>query len=226
MCGRYGFIPKSKKDFEDRFAVEPVKFAIKPHYNVAPGQIMPVVIRQSPNQAQLMKWGLVPYWAKDVSIGYKMINARAESITTKPSFRKAFAKQRCLVPASGFFEWQKTTAAKQPYFIKFTNDEMLAFAGIFDVSTDAEGKELRTFSIITTQANRTLKPIHNRMPVILNKKDESDWLDQNTPVSILKQLLRPFPDDQLIAYEVSPLVNNPENDTRDILQPQKQVSLL
>lgn len=220
MCGRYGFIPGSKDQFKRRFNVESVDFDLKPRYNVTPGQTMPVITRKSPNKAEEMKWGLVPFWAKDPKIGYQMINARAETVVTKPSFRRSFAKQRCLIPASGFYEWKKLDGTKQPYNIKLKHDQLFSFAGLYDIWKDAEGKELKTYTIITSEPNEVLAPIHNRMPVILTEADEEVWLNLNTSTNQLTTLLKPHNDTTMEAYPVSTKVNNPENDSPQVIIPQ------
>lgn len=225
MCGRYGFIPGSKDQFKKRFDIASVDFELKTHYNVTPGQTMPVITRKSPNKAEEMKWGLVPFWAKDPKIGYQMINARAETVATKPSFRRSFMKQRCLVPASGFFEWKKTDGMKQPYFIKLKNNELFSFAGLYDVWKDAESRELKTYTIITTEPNTVLSPIHNRMPVVLTETEEDTWLNKTTSINELTKLLDPFKEPGMEAYPVSTKVNNPENDTEVIIQAEEQLQI-
>lgn len=226
MCGRYGFIPGSKDQFKKRFNVERVDFDINPHYNVAPGQTMPVVTHHSPNTVEEMKWGLVPFWAKDPKIGYQMINARAETVATKPSFRRSFTKQRCLVPASGFFEWKKLDGSKQPFYIRLKHAPLFSFAGLYDIWKDAEGRELKTYTIITTEPNSLLAPIHNRMPVILTEAGEITWLNEApSPLKHVK-LLRPFSAENMESFSVSKKVNNPENDTEDILTPEEQQTII
>jgi len=218
MCGRYGFVPDT--NFDERFQVEHRQETLLPSYNVAPGATMPVVVRNSPNRVELMKWGLIPFWAKDPKISYKTINARAETVATTPAFREAFKRRRCLVPASGFYEWQKTERGKIPYFIHLKDTELFAFAGLYDVWKDAEGQELRTYTILTTTPNALMQPIHNRMPVILQPDDEGTWIDPgvNDPVSLLS-LLKPFPAELMEAYTVSRAVNSPANDSNELLSP-------
>jgi len=158
MCGRYTLVIPS--DFTTRFSVEGQELEIEPRYNVAPGQLMPIVVSNSPNRIEIMRWGLVPAWAKDPKMGYRMINARAETVATKPAFRRPFLTRRCLVPATGFFEWQKRGASKAPYCIRLKGQAVFAFAGLYDVWLDAEGRELKTYTIITTTPNGLLAPIH------------------------------------------------------------------
>src|SRR5262245_12184656 len=212
MCGRYGIVPG--KNLEARLEVGHQQEPLLPSYSVAPGATMPVVVRNSPNRVELMKWGLVPFWAKDPKSSYKTINARAETVASSPVFREAFKRRRCLVPVSGFYEWQQTERGKLPYFIRLKDTELFAFAGLYDVWKDAEGKELRTYTIITTTPNELVQPIHNRMPVILHPDDESLWIDPavNDALS-LRSLLKPFPPELMDAYTVSRAVNSPANDS-------------
>lgn len=216
MCGRYSLIPT--ENFYKRFKVNN-QLHLSPRYNVAPGELMPVVVRGEQNTLVIMKWGLIPFWADDPKIGFKMINARAESISEKPSFRKAFRKQRCLVPASGFFEWQKTDNQKTPFYIKLKKQPLFSFAGLFDLWKDAQGKEIRSYTIITTQPNNVLAPIHNRMPVVLEPEEEDVWLDQSMPENTLVRFLKPFDSQQMEIYPVSNEVNKPENDNENIIKP-------
>lgn len=165
-----------------------------------------------------MKWGLVPSWAKDEKIGYKMINARSEGIETKPSFRAAFKRHRCLVPTTGFYEWKKVDAKmKQPYFIRLKSGEPFAFAGLWEVWGP---DNLETFTIITTENNELIEPIHTRMPVILHEKDEAVWLDPELhDADKLKELLKPYPSEEMEMYEVSTFVNSPKNESPDCIKP-------
>lgn len=170
-----------------------------------------------------MKWGLVPFWAKEPSIGYKMINARSEEIETKPSFRKPIRSQRCLVPASGFYEWKKVNLEgkeeKYPWHITVKDRKIFAFAGIYDIWLDAEKKEFFSYSIITTTPNKTMSGIHNPMPVILDEKDEEKYLDPASALTDILKLLRPFSDDKMKAYPVSIHVNSPRSDDASLIEP-------
>ena len=181
---------------------------------------MPVVVGDGERHVEMMRWGLVPFWAKDEKIGYKMINARAETLSVKPSFRKALSLQRCIVPAGGFFEWKQVDKEKIPYYIFLKNKHLFGFAGLYDIWRNKEGKELKTYTIITTEPNALVEPIHNRMPAILEKQDEETWLnpDVTEPVRLVK-LLHPYPTDEMDAYPVSRLVNVPANDTKEVIEP-------
>lgn len=222
MCGRF-----SLTDIDSifsRFGViisKDINKKITPHYNIAPTQKIPVIYKNKnqENKIEFMKWGLVPFWAKDPKIGYKMINARAETLTQKPSFKHLLKSKRCLVPSSGFYEWKRIDKRKVPYYIGIKNSKIFSFAGLYDNWKDSVGNELKTFTIITTNSNNTLKPIHNRMPVILEREFEEDWLDVKThDFDSLKQMLKPYPDDKMIAYAVSTEVNNPSNDNPELIR--------
>ena len=171
---------------------------------------------------EFMRWGLIPNWAKDPKIAYMMINARAETLHTKPSYQKPLRSQRCLIPASYFFEWKETKKGKVAYLIRLKNHEMFAFAGLYDVNDKAEGKEIKTYTIITTVPNSLIEPIHNRMPVILKKTTENIWLDPDYDAEKLRGLLVSFSPAFMEAYPVSSLVNDPKNDFEEIT---KSISL-
>ena len=223
MCGRFVYY-SDPGAIQQRFDVIGEVPAAGPTYNVTPGYVLPVITRQSPNRASLMKWGLIPFWAKDPGIGYKTINARAEGIETKPTYRKPIRSQRCLVPANGFYEWQKVAQSgkevKVPHYIRLLDQEVFAFAGLYDIWRDAEGQETWTFTIITTEPNELMAQIHNRMPVILPREHESAWLDGATALPQVLAMLKPYPAARMEAYPVSTLVNNPRNDTSQLIEPQ------
>jgi putative SOS response-associated peptidase YedK len=170
------------------------------------------------NELHGYRWGLIPHWAKDKSIGNKLINARAETVHEKPSFRKSFKTQRCLIPADGFIEWKKQGKEKYPHYISLKSDAVFAFAGIW-AEWRMEEEVIRSCCIITTEANPYLQPIHNRMPVILNPEDYSIWLAPVEKTETLRSLLRPFPEDQMKEYEVSREINSPANDRAECLTP-------
>jgi putative SOS response-associated peptidase YedK len=221
MCGRFARTT-NEDELQSRFGFDdPQGILLKPRYNIAPTQMHPVVIVESDHRVlKLMRWGLVPFWAKDVTIGYKMINARAEGIESKPSFKFPFKKRRCLVLADGFFEWKKLgTRTKVPYCIRLKSGEPFAFAGLWD-KWDKGEEPLKTFTIITTDNNELIKPIHNRMPVILHQKDEGLWLDPELrdPEKLLP-LIKPYPSEEMEMYEVSTVVNSPKNDVPECTKP-------
>jgi len=212
MCGRFTFI--DIEDIRGRFQTEPID--LKPNYNVAPTQDVPVIL---PNhQLALFRWGLIPFWAKDSSIGNKMINARAETVDEKPSFKHSLQRKRCLVVADGFYEWKKEGSTKRPYRITLKDQGLFGFAGLWDTWKSPAGDIINSCSIITTTPNDLMIPIHNRMPVILQREVEHVWLDQSIVESgFLKSLLVPYPADQMMAYEVSTLVNSPKNNGPECL---------
>jgi len=196
--------------------------SLSPRYNIAPSQMV-ACIRTNPETKERefseMKWGLVPSWAKDPSIGHKMINARAETVAEKPSFRKAFKQQRCLVLADGFYEWKREGKSKQPYYIRFKDGRPFAFAGLWE-RWEKETPALESCTLITTGPNTVMEPIHHRMPVILDPKQYNEWLDSTLyGTEQLKALLKPFPPEEMEAYPISPLVNNPRNDSPLCIQP-------
>ena len=212
-----------KDDLQSRFGyTDDSRVLFKPRYNIAPSQESPVVTVKEDNRVLIMmRWGLIPFWAKEASIGYKMINAKAETVHEKPSFRKSFKDKRCLVLADGFYEWTKTDKKnKIPFRFVLKTKEPFAFAGLWDAWKTPEGEMLLTFTIITTNANELMEPIHDRMPVILHEKDEALWLDPEfKDANKLTALLKPFPSDKMEAYRVSTIVNSPKNDTPKCIEP-------
>jgi putative SOS response-associated peptidase YedK len=216
MCGRFTLsLPAA--EIAEAFDLEDVPEA-PPRYNIAPSQPVATIIETAEKperQIQLMRWGLIPSWAKDPAIGNKLINARAETVSEKPSFRAAFKRRRCLIPADGFYEWQKLDRGKQPYFFHLNNHKLFAFAGLWESWNDIE-----TVTIVTTEANELLKPVHDRMPVILHPDDYERWLDpQNQNAAELQALLKPFPSERMNAYPVSNKVNRPINDSSELIDP-------
>ena len=218
MCGRYTLTHPDK--LKQRFGTNN-QLEISPNFNAAPGQTMPVIVADGKeNTIQTMKWGLVPSWAKDPKIGFRMINARSEGIETKPSFRHAFKKQRCLVPADGFYEWEKAETGKIPQYIRLRQGSLFAFAGLWEYWQQPDGSPLHTYTIITTEPNVTVKPIHDRMPVILNPDREDDWLNpDNQDPEFLRTLLKPYPANQMESYPVSTDVNTVANNDGRLIEP-------
>jgi len=225
MCGRYGF--EKAADILARFLVtgqatlpgllDPTN--LTPRYNAAPSQDLPVVIReQNQNALALMRWGLVPSWAREEKVRYKMINARVETVAQRPSYRRALRTQRCLVPASFFYEWQPATRGKVPYVICRKDRGLFAFAGLWDVWERAEGESLYTFAILTRPPNRIVGALHNRMPLILRKSEEEQWLTPDTDPRAFLSNLEPYPDEELEAYPVSRSVNDTRKDGPERIQ--------
>ena len=218
MCGRYTLFKTS--DLPNRFGLSSQVGSIHANYNVAPGQFMPVIVSEDGTAAiRIMKWGLVPIWAKDSNIGYKLINARAESIFEKPMWKGSVLHKRCLVPSNGFYEWKATDSKdKQPYFIKPNDQELFAFAGIYSTWKQVDGQELQTFSIITTETNKDMATIHDRMPVILHPEDEAVWLEPSSESrDDIEPLLRPYEDGGLEMYKVSRDVNSPKHNEERLI---------
>ncbi len=219
MCGRWA-VSFSAENLEERYGASLPGGRLRPSYNIAPTATVPTVTRNSPNRIIMMRWGLIPFWAKDEKIGYRLINARAESVRQKPAFRRSFASARCLVPASGFYEWQKREREKVPFYIRLRDTEIFSFAGLYDVWQDPQGREVTSFTIITTAPNKVVEPVHNRMPVVLEREDEDVWLDKVTPAEKLQSLLRPYArENNMEAYPVSERVNNPLHDSPENIRP-------
>jgi len=228
VCGRYAFYTPTEAVVRLFGVTENHAPDLTPRYNIAPTQEVPVVRlsadggggTQPARELALVRWGLVPFWAKDPSIGNRMINARGESVAEKPAFRAAFSRRRCLVPADGFFEWQKTVTGKQPWYIHARDGQPLAFAGLWEI-WDAKGTQapLASCTIVTTRANDFMKRLHDRMPVILDEEAREAWLDPETPKPLLKGLLEPLDDERLAAYPVSRKVNSPSNESPELLEP-------
>ena len=204
----------------ERFSFRGLDLPFRPRFNIAPTQGVLTVIKEGPeNTGQFMKWGLIPFWAKDPSIGNRMINARAETVVEKPSFRQAFQKRRCLVIADGFYEWKVVPGGKIPMRIALKSGEPVGFAGLWETWKNPEGDTVQSCTIITTASNAIMEPIHNRMPVILPREAEDVWLDVSVPSNSgeLRELLVPYSAAEMEAYEVSTLVNSPKNDVAEVL---------
>ena len=192
--------------------------ALERRYNIAPTQEVLTVVGGENRRAGLMRWGLIPHWAKDPKIGNRMINARAETVAERPVFREALRRRRCLVPADGFYEWQGSGRARRPMRFAMRSGEPFAFAGLWSVWTDPQGNRVPSYTIITTTANDLLRPIHDRMPVILPRDLEEFWLDRSVDdAEALGSILAPYPSDAMEAYAVSPLVNSAANDGPEVV---------
>jgi putative SOS response-associated peptidase YedK len=220
MCGRFT-LRANLSQIRGAFHVDGGSI-FSPRCNIAPTQdVVAVRLNQETDQRELvlLQWGLIPSWANDPKIGNRMINARAETIAEKPSFRSAFKNRRCLIVADGFYEWQKIDGKKQPYFIHRTDDAPFSIAGLWE-SWKREGEGIQFCTIITTTANSLMEPLHDRMPVILTEEDWPAWLNTKfKDKDSLKGLLRPCDPDFLEAYAVSPIVNNPRNETAKCVEP-------
>jgi putative SOS response-associated peptidase YedK len=196
-------------------------------YNIAPTQAVAVVRDREQKNVELFHWGLVPSWAKDTSIGSRLINARAETINEKPSFRTAFAKRRCLILADGFYEWQHSSGGRsQPYYFQLNPHKAFTFAGLWETWQTPEGAPLLSCTIITCAANARVAPVHDRMPVILDRQRMWSWLSPTALPADLQSLLVPFPTEYMTAYPVSPQINSPAYAGKDSTEPQNDASLL
>ena len=230
MCGRFG---ASYRDIKLRWNLHG-NFSFQTRYNIAPSQEVPVIVRSDGhNEAKVMKWGLVPSWAPDPSMGQRMINARSETLLEKPSFKQAVEKRRCLIPANGFYEWRPDGKRKLPMWIQLKTREPFAFPGLWDCWIDRQtGKSLYSFTIITTRANALLSRIHNRMPVIYDRIMGRHWLNETVRDPLgLSLMMQPVASERLEADEVSSLVNSLDNDSpecvrRVSLKPKQQPPLV
>lgn len=218
MCGRYTVIAKAE-EIEKRFDVEvPTTYAQR--YNAAPTQKLPVITNENPAGLSFFNWGLIPKWAKDKTISSKLINARAETISEKASFKNALKQRRCLVIADGFYEWKRVSKkSKIPYRILLESKELFAFAGLWEEYEDEDQNQVHTFSIVTTTANATISKIHERMPVILEPKSEQIWLSSSASTEEHLNLLKPYNDTEMEYYSISPMVNSVVNDSPNLILP-------
>jgi putative SOS response-associated peptidase YedK len=219
MCGRFTLTSDLDR-LTEHFAFRATNLSYTPRYNIAPSQPVLTLIDAQERRAGFLRWGLIPSWAKDPSIGDRMINARAETVAEKPSFRRALQKRRCLVLTDGFYEWRKEGKQKTPLFIALKSHEPFAFAGLWETWKSSTGEVIHSCTIITTTPNALMESIHNRMPVILPRAAEEPWLDRTVedPQSLLR-LLTPYPTEEMVAYPVSQLVNSPRNDTPACIEP-------
>ena len=221
MCGRFA-LTVNPADLQDTFSNYsfPAKFA--PRFNIAPSQPVLAIPNDDKFTADFFVWGLIPMWAKDPSIGSRLINARGETVSEKPSFRGSYRRKRCLILADGFYEWKASGDKKNktPYFIHMHDRKPFAMAGLWDSWESPDGSSLKTCTIITTAPNELMEKIHIRMPVILHPRDHAKWLDAAPQTSeSLQHLIKPFPADAMSAYPVSTLVNKPENDLPELVVP-------
>ncbi|OGC91526.1 MAG: hypothetical protein A2142_03765 [candidate division Zixibacteria bacterium RBG_16_48_11] len=226
MCGRFT-LTMLIAELEKRFFIDEIMASIQPRYNIAPTQNVAVIIKkENPGRVLTdMRWGLIPAWADDPKIGSRMINARVETVAEKPSFKRLLGQKRCLIPADSFYEWKKNGKSKTPIRIMLKDEKPFAFAGLWEKWTDPKTKtEIHSCTIITCQANSFMKPIHDRMPVILTQQSEDQWLDREIvePTQLLK-LLVPYPTEDLTAYVVSSLVNSPGYDGPECVKPMESV---
>jgi putative SOS response-associated peptidase YedK len=222
MCGRFSLTTEEQR-LNDFFRLAGGSEPYVPRYNGAPTQNMAVITASEPHRLQYFRWGLVPYWSKEVSRSTPVINARAESLDEKPIFRQPFKKRRCLVPADGFYEWVHT-GKKQPFRFQMKDNSPFAMAGIWEQWSHEPGKTLYSFAIITTSPNKLMEPIHNRMPVILPKDDYDAWLNSSDE-NELQEMLKPYPDSRMKAYKVSDMVNSVKAEGPELLKPLEEADL-
>ncbi|KAF0204484.1 MAG: hypothetical protein FD170_389 [Bacteroidetes bacterium] len=216
MCGRFSLTAEEQR-LNEFFNLAGGKSPYVPRYNGAPTQNMAVITNQNPGQLQFFRWGLIPFWSKELPRSMPLINARAEGIEIKPAFRQVFKTKRCLVPADGFYEWVRQVK-KIPMRFTLFDDSLFAMAGLWDTWQNEKGQTLNSFTIITTEPNELMAPIHNRMPVILDKNGSEAWL-KTTDENSLKNLLKPYPSEKMKAYRVSEKVNAVKNEGPDLILP-------
>jgi putative SOS response-associated peptidase YedK len=217
MCGRFTLhLPPEL--IAEIFGV-PLLADIRPRFNVAPSQTH-LVVRQTAEEREmaLMKWGLIPHWAKDPKLGYSMINARSETVAVKPAFRESFRTRRCLVVADGFFEWRHEGKTKEPFYVSIRDGGVMPFAGLWDRWQDPVGESVETFTIITCASNELVSQLHEWMPVIVDQQDFDTWLDSTAPMEKVKELLHPYPAGRMTLWKVGALVNNPRNESEECIR--------
>jgi len=222
MCGRFS-LTVPERFFSTAFVFNDIP-EMQPDYNIPPGvDIWAVRNQNTSNDKEIVKlrWGLVPFWAKDPSIGNRMINARSETLAEKPAFRSAFQRRRCLIPADGFFEWQRDGKNRTPYFIKRKEGQPFAMAGLWEKWESSTGERLESCTILTTSPNELMKELHDRMPVMLNAEKMEIWLNQESTRKSLQELTAPYPAEDMEAYPVSSLVNSPKNNGPECLERQE-----
>jgi putative SOS response-associated peptidase YedK len=217
MCGRFA-LRTPPKSLAKAFGVEEVP-EYEARFNIAPKQTI-ASVHQTPDgrEMKFLRWGLVPSWAKDASMSAKLMNARSETITEKPSFREAFKRRRCLIPSDGFYEWARAGGKKQPYFFRLRDEQPFGFAGLWDQWQGGDGAVIESCTILTTEANDVLRPVHDRMPVIIHPEDYELWLDDDERKNELRRdLLQPFPAEEMLGHPVSTLVNSTRNQGTDLV---------
>ena len=225
MCGRFT-LTIDPEHLQEAFPWAVIPNELTPRFNIAPSQPVAVIPNTCDYFVSMYKWGLIPSWSKDPAIGERMINARAESLADKPSFRNAYRRRRCLILADGFYEWKHNpvSKSKQPVIIRLINNQPFAFAGLWEQWTSPDGSEIRSCTIITTQPNSLVGLIHNRMPVILPPEKYKQWISpEDQPANQLNGLLVPYPADEMIAHPVSKMVNNPHYDSPELIKPVEEI---
>lgn len=222
MCGRSS-LTKVEQDLEERFGAtfysdELERYNPLPNFNVAPTHMHPVIINDDLDHLRYFRWGLIPFWAKDIKVGYKMINARIETLLEKSTFKNAVKTKRCIVPFDGFYEWKKVGKEKQPYRIITTDSEIFSIAGLWSRWKSPDGEEIYSFTLITQPPNNLLSDIHDRMPAILTREQESLWLDMTIPPADAVQMIIPYPEENMRAYPVSKRVGNVRENDESLIE--------
>jgi len=221
MCGRFT-LATPEQDLVVQFNLPEIP-DLQPRYNIAPTQPVAAVrlpTAEGHRELVMLHWGLIPFWADDPGLGARMINARSETVADKPAFRAAFRRRRCLVPADGFYEWQKQNGAKQPFYIRMQDARPFGFAGLWERWQGKDGTVIESCTLLTTQPNELIRPLHNRMPVILHPHNYAVWLDPEVEdVDVLRRLLDPYPSGEMEAYPVSRYVNAPQNEGPECIAP-------
>lgn len=223
MCGRYSISKKAREIGEHFHVTIPEQYQGE-HFNAAPTQPLPVISMNQPATLQLFRWGLLATWTSQTGQSPLIINARAESLAEKKMFSSLLSKNRCIIPADGFYEWEKKGKARQPWRFTVKNEPLFAFAGLFNRVTSPEGMQMPAFTIITTQANEMVKNLHSRMPVILNRQAQQAWLKEPYGEK-LHELLQPFPSGEMETYKVSPKLNNVAENSPEIINPWQDPNL-
>ena len=221
MCGRFA-LKAPPRSIQEHFHLPEALDLAPPRFNIAPSQPVAVIRRLPENnlpQLNMLRWGLIPHWAKDMKIGYKLINARGETLKQKPSFRSAFKKRRCLIVADGFYEWRRSGKIRQPFYVQLKKKSVFGFAGLWESWNGPDGNIVESTTIITTVPNELISEVHGRMPVILHPQQYDTWLLDSTPDDALLALLKPYPADKMEMYQVGSIVNSPENDSPGCLIP-------
>jgi putative SOS response-associated peptidase YedK len=223
MCGRF-VLTAQPEAIQQTFNLTTMPAVMEPRYNVAPTQPVAVITNEDSTALTFHRWGLVPSWAKDITIGNQMINARSESAAEKPSFRAAFRRRRCIIPSDGFYEWKAEGKAKQPMYIHMEGRALFGMAGLWEIWQSPDGGELRTCTILTTAANDFMREYHERMPVILSPDDYDLWLSpKEEPLPVLQGLMKSYTGTNLTAYPVSKAVNRAGTDSPDMVEPLRQL---
>ena len=225
MCGRY-VLQSTLQELEKKYGAVPEgTFSLSPRYNVAPSAEMPVVLIDDGERViDIYRWGLIPFWANSKNTGYSMINARCETLNSKKSFKKPFQSQRCIVPASGFYEWKKSSTGKIPFYITQKSSELMNLAGLYENWKSDSGEVINSYTIVTTPANKTVRNLHDRMPAMLTDEELDTWLDPDQSSSdLLLDLLHPWADDDIQYHRVDTRVNNAKNSGEDLIEPYKDL---